>query len=90
MYVCIYKGMYSQQTTTTLSYFYDKHRKNTIKKHKLELEKMLKENSKMPLNVRGLFIHPNKILQTNIEFLEMALDEIKRGGGKIDKEAYNK
>jgi len=51
---------------------------------------MLKENSKMPLNVRGLFIHPNKILQTNIEFLEMVLDEIKRGGGKIDKEAYNK
>jgi len=66
------------------------HSLNTIKKHKLELEKMLKENSKMPLNVRGLFIHPNKILQTNIEFLEMVLDEIKRGGGKIDKEAYNK
>ena len=63
---------------------------NTIKKHKLELEKMLNENSKMPLNVRGLFIHPSKILQTDIEFLEMVLDEIKRGGGKIDPEAYNK
>ncbi|MBY9012884.1 MAG: PadR family transcriptional regulator [Candidatus Lokiarchaeota archaeon] len=63
---------------------------NTIKKHKLELEKMLAENSKMPLNVRGLFIHPCKILQADIEFLEMVLDEIKRGGGKVDTKAYSK
>jgi DNA-binding PadR family transcriptional regulator len=62
----------------------------TIKKHKLALEEMLDENAKTPLNVRGLFIHPIKILQTDIEFLEMVLDEIKRGGGKIDPEAYNK
>jgi DNA-binding PadR family transcriptional regulator len=61
-----------------------------IKKHKLALEEMLDENAKTPLNVRGLFIHPIKILQTDIEFLEMVLDEIKRGGGKIDPEAYNK
>jgi DNA-binding PadR family transcriptional regulator len=61
----------------------------TIKKHKLELEEMLDENSKTPLNVRGLFIHPIKILQTDIEFLEMVLDEIKRGGGKVDPETYN-
>ena len=50
-----------------------------IKKHKLELEKMLEENSKTPLNVRGLFIHPIKILKTDIEFLEMVLEEIKKG-----------
>jgi DNA-binding PadR family transcriptional regulator len=62
----------------------------TIKKHKLALEEMLDENAKTPLNVRGLFIHPIKILQTDIEFLEMVLDEIKRGEGKIDPEAYNK
>ena len=62
----------------------------TIKKHKLELEKMLGENSKMPLNVRGLFIHPINILQTDIEFLEMVLDEIKKGGGQINTKTHNK
>ena len=56
----------------------------TIKKHKLELEKMLNENSKTPLNVKGLFIHPIKILNTDIEFLEYVLDEIRRGRGQID------
>jgi len=66
------------------------HSLNTIQKHKLELEKMQNENSKMPLNVRGLFIHPSKILQTDIEFLEMVLEEIRRGGGKVDSEAYSK
>ncbi len=63
---------------------------NTIKKHKLELEKMLNENSKMPLNVRGLFIHPIKILQTDIEFLEEVIEEIKKGGGKVGSKAYGK
>jgi len=60
---------------------------NRIKKHKIELEKMLEENSKMPLNVRGLFIHPIKILKTDIEFLEYVLEEINRGGGQVDPEA---
>ncbi|MFX1313115.1 MAG: PadR family transcriptional regulator [Promethearchaeota archaeon] len=55
---------------------------NTIKKHKKELEDMLEENSNMPLNVRGLFLHPIKILGTDIEFLNWVLDEIKQGGGK--------
>jgi len=63
---------------------------NTIKKHKLELEKMLNENIKMPLNVRGLFIHPIKILNTDIEFLKDVLDEIRRGGGQIDPKTYGK
>ena len=55
---------------------------NTIITHKKELEDMLEENSNMPLNVRGLFLHPIKILGTDIEFLQYVLDEIKNGGGK--------
>ena len=62
----------------------------TIKKHKMELEEMLNLNSKMPLNVRGLFIHPIKILKTDIEFLEIVLDEIQQGGGQIDPKTYDK
>ncbi len=58
---------------------------NTITKHKKELEDMLEENSNMPLNVRGLFLHPIKILGTDIEFLKLVLDEIKKGGGKGNK-----
>jgi len=61
-----------------------------IKNNKKGLEKMLKENAHMPLNVRGLFFHPIKILVTDIEFLEWVLDEIKKGGGKVDSEAYSK
>lgn len=48
-----------------------------IKKHKKDLEKMLEQNSHMPLNVRGLFEHPIRILGTDIEFLKWALKEIK-------------
>ncbi len=51
-----------------------------IKTHQRELEKMLEEISHMPLNVRGLFVHPIKILGTDIEFLEWALKEIQKGG----------
>jgi len=58
-----------------------------IKKHKRELEKMLAENSHMPLNVTGLFIHPIKILKTDIEFLEWVLEEIEKGGGKNEFKA---
>ncbi|MHA1916600.1 MAG: PadR family transcriptional regulator [Promethearchaeota archaeon] len=58
-----------------------------IKENKLGLEEMLKENSKMPLNVRGLFVHPLKILKTDIEFLEWALEEIREGRGKIGPKA---
>ena len=58
---------------------------NTITKHKKELEDMLEENSNMPLNVRGLFLHPIKILGTDIEFLKLVLDEIKKGGAKDNK-----
>jgi len=61
-----------------------------IKKHKKELEIMLEENlnefSKMSINVTGLFIHPIKILQADVEFLEIVLKEIKKGGGNVGPE----
>ena len=63
---------------------------NKIKKHKEGLEDMLKENSHMPLNVRGLFVHPIKILGIDIEFLEWVLEEIKQGGGNVDPKASGK
>lgn len=56
------------------------HSLNTIKMHKEELENMLEANSQMPLNVRGLFLHPIKILGTDIEFIKLVLDEIQNGG----------
>ena len=52
---------------------------NIIKTHINELKNMLAENSQMPLNVRGLFVHPIKILETDVEFLEWVLEEIKKG-----------
>lgn len=65
-----------------------------IKKHKKELKVMLEESlvefPKMPINVTGLFIHPIKILQVDIEFLELVLEEIKKRGGNIEPGANNK
>ncbi len=61
-----------------------------IRIHKRELEDMLEENSKLPLNVRGLFVHPIKILETDIEFLEWVLKEMREGKDQLDSEAYNK
>ncbi|MHA2186226.1 MAG: PadR family transcriptional regulator [Promethearchaeota archaeon] len=58
---------------------------NTIEMHKKELERMLKQNSKMPLNVRGLFLHPIKILETDVEFLNIVLEEIRNGEVKDGK-----
>ena len=63
---------------------------NNITTHKKALENMLNENSNMPLNVRGLFVHPIKILGIDIEFLEWVLEEINKGGGKVGPEAYGK
>ena len=63
---------------------------NAIQKNKKELEQMLNENSKMPLNVKGLFLHPIKILETDIEFLEWVLEEIKEGKGEVGPKAYSK
>ncbi len=61
-----------------------------IRYHITELEKMLEKNSKMPLNVRGLFVHPIRILETDLKFLEWVLKEIKEGKGNFGPEAYSK
>jgi hypothetical protein len=61
---------------------------NNIKTHVKELKNKLAENSHTPLNVRGLFFHPIKILETDIEFLEWVLEEIKTGDEQIGPKAY--
>ena len=58
----------------------------TMKRHKIELENMLKVNPKYPINVSGLFIHPIKILETDILFMEWVIEKINGGdeiGSKI-------
>lgn len=55
-----------------------------IKNHIGELNAMLEENSKMPLNVTGLFIHPIKIMEADVEFLEWVLKKIKEGKGNFN------
>ena len=58
----------------------------TMKKHKVELEKMLNSDPNFPINVSGLFIHPIKILETDIWFMEWVIENIKKGdefGNKI-------
>ena len=51
----------------------------TMKKHKIELENMLKANPNFPINVSGLFIHPIKILETDILFMNWVIEKIKEG-----------
>ena len=63
---------------------------NMLKKHKKDLEEMLENNINQPLNVKGLFIHPIKILQTDVEFLEAILEEIRRGAGQVDSKGNSK
>ncbi|MBN1802186.1 MAG: helix-turn-helix transcriptional regulator [Candidatus Lokiarchaeota archaeon] len=46
-----------------------------------ELRELLEQNSHLGLNVRGLFVHPIKILETDLEFLKEVLREVKEGGG---------
>ena len=58
----------------------------TMKKHKVDLENMLKGNRNFPINVSGLFIHPIKILETDILFIEWVIEKINEGdefGSKI-------
>jgi DNA-binding PadR family transcriptional regulator len=58
----------------------------TMKRHKFELENMLKVNPNYPINVSGLFIHPIKILETDILFMEWVIEKINGGdaiGSKI-------
>jgi len=55
-----------------------------MKRNKIELEDMLKVNPNFPINVTGLFIHPIKILETDISFMEWVIDKINEGD-YIDK-----
>lgn len=55
------------------------HSIKTMKKHKIELEDMLNANPNFPINVSGLFIHPMKILETDIQFMEWVIEQIKEG-----------
>ncbi len=58
---------------------------NMIQNHKKELEDMLKHNINQPLNVRGLFIHPIKILQADTEFLELVIKEVSKDNNNYKK-----
>ncbi|MHA2088726.1 MAG: hypothetical protein ACW972_10640, partial [Promethearchaeota archaeon] len=62
---------------------------HSIRENKKGLEQMLNENLKMPLNVKGLFVHPIKVLETDIEFLQWVLKEIKEGKGEVDPKTYS-
>jgi DNA-binding PadR family transcriptional regulator len=62
---------------------------NKIKKHKEELEKMLKEVENTPMTVTGLFKHPIMVLQTDVEFLEWVLEKIRKGDDEFGPEAYD-
>ncbi len=69
------------------------HALDIIRTHRKELkdmlEDMLSEFPKMSINVTGLFIHPIKILETDEEFFEMVLEEIKTFERTIGPEDYN-
>jgi len=57
-----------------------------MERNKFELENMLKGNPNYPINVSGLFIHPIKILETDILFIEWVIEKINEGdefGSKI-------
>jgi DNA-binding PadR family transcriptional regulator len=61
-----------------------------IENHIKELDTMLKENSNMPLNVTGLFIHPIEIMKACCKFLKWVLEQIKQKNGKPIPEEYLK
>ena len=61
----------------------------TMKKHKNDLEQMLQSNPNYPINVSGLFIHPIKILETDIKFMEWVLEEVKKGGAEFESKAQS-
>ena len=60
-----------------------------MKKHKVELENMLHANPNYPIYVSGLFIHPIKILETDISFMEWVIENVKEGE-KIDSKILDK
>jgi len=52
---------------------------NKIKNYKKDLENMLNEYFELPLNLKGLFLHPIKISDSDIKFFEYIIKEIKNG-----------
>ncbi|MFX0038935.1 MAG: hypothetical protein ACFFAB_06320, partial [Candidatus Heimdallarchaeota archaeon] len=68
------------------------HALEIIKVHRQELQIMLDDMlsnfSRMPINVTGLFIHPIKILETDEEFFETVLEEVKNTEGNIGPDDY--
>jgi DNA-binding PadR family transcriptional regulator len=68
------------------------HSLEAIINHKEELEKMLNDMllnfPNMPINVTGLFLHPIKILETDMEFFQMVLDNIKKGQNQFGVDSY--
>jgi DNA-binding PadR family transcriptional regulator len=59
-----------------------------MKKHIKELEEMLKGNSHLTLNVKGLFIQPIEVLKTDIKFLEWVIEEIEKDNGRSIPNEY--
>jgi len=74
----------TEQMIETFSYSIE-----IMKRHKLELENMLKVNPNFPINVSGLFIHPIKILETDILFMEWVIEKIN-GGDEFDSKVPGK
>lgn len=68
------------------------HSLEAIINHKKELEKMLNDMllnfPNMPINVTGLFLHPIKILETDVEFFQMVLEIIKKGQNQFGLDLY--
>lgn len=68
------------------------HSLEAIKNHKEELEKMLDDMlmnfPKMPINVTGLFLHPIKILQTDIDFFINVVESIKNDRNQFGLDSY--
>ncbi|MFX0071384.1 MAG: PadR family transcriptional regulator [Candidatus Hermodarchaeota archaeon] len=62
---------------------------NFMKNHIKELQDMLDQYSKMPLSVTGLFIHPIKILETDVEFLEMILKRFEGEEGLYEPKTHD-
>lgn len=68
------------------------HSLEVIKNHKQELEKMLADMltnfPKMPINVTGLFSHPIKVLEADMEFFHIVLENIKNDQNQFGLDAY--
>ena len=68
------------------------HSLEAIINHKKELEKMLNDMlmnfPKMTINVTGLFSHPIKILEADMEFFQRVLENIKNNQNQFGLDSY--